>query len=408
MASAKVTLEQVARLAGVSSSTVSRYLSGAHPVAEESGAAIESAIQTLNYRPNLVARGLATGRTMTVGVLTQEIVSTFFNEAMRGVEDGLAGHHYDAVYASGHWQPEVELQRFNSLVGRGVEGVILIHPGIDEAALERHAQTVPMVVVGRGMADSRVCSLGLDHHEGAKQAMQHLLELGHRRIAFIAGPPGRGDADERLRAYTEMLAAAGVPFDARLVAAGNYVEPGGLAAMNMLMLPDRQVFICDTHVNRNPTAEQLAEITLLAAEEMRRFGLTPRVALLSHSSFGSSESGEAQAMRDALALIEQAEPGLEIEGEMQGDAALSPMQLDRAFGGARLKGDANLLVMPNLDAANISYSLLKMAAGNGITVGPILLGAAQPVHIIEPSASVRRIVNMTALAVVDAGSQRAE
>jgi malate dehydrogenase (oxaloacetate-decarboxylating)(NADP+) len=181
-----------------------------------------------------------------------------------------------------------------------------------------------------------------------------------------------------------------------------------LAAMNMLMLPDRQVFICDTQVNRKPTAEQLAEITLLAAEEMRRFGLTPRVAMLSHSSFGSSGCGEAQLMRDALALVETAEPGLEIEGEMQGDAALSPMQLDRAISGARLKGDPNLLVMPNLDAANISYSLLKMAAGNGITVGPILLGAAQPVHIIEPSASVRRIVNMTALAVVDAGSQRVE
>lgn len=245
MASAKVTLEQVARLAGVSSSTVSRYLSGAHPVAQESGAAIESAIRSLNYRPNLVARGLATGRTMTVGVLTQEIVSTFFNEAMRGVEDGLAGHHYDAVFASGHWQPEVELQRFNSLVGRGVEGVILIHPGIDDAALERHALTVPMVVVGRRVAASCVCSLGLDHHEGAKQAMRHLLELGHRRIAFIGGPAGRGDADERHRAYADMLAEAGVPFDARLVAPGNYVESGGLAAMNMLLdrgLPFTAVF----------------------------------------------------------------------------------------------------------------------------------------------------------------------
>jgi malate dehydrogenase (oxaloacetate-decarboxylating)(NADP+) len=215
----------------------------------------------------------------------------------------------------------------------------------------------------------------------------------------------RGDVDAMLcgttGVYTEHL---------RFVSDVIGPRPGvkTLAAMNMLMLPDRQVFICDTQVNRNPTAAQLAEITLLAAEEMRRFGLTPRVALLSHSSFGSSECGEAQVMRDALALIEAAEPGLEIEGEMQGDAALSPMLLDRAMSGARLKGDPNLLVMPNLDAANISYSLLKVAAGNGITVGPILLGAAQPVHIIDQSASVRRIVNMTALAVVDAGSQRAE
>jgi LacI family transcriptional regulator len=235
MSSSKITLEQVARLAGVSTSTVSRHLSGARPVAEDKAAAIEGAIRRLNYRPNLAARGLAMGRTMTVGVLTQEIVSTFFNEAMRGVEDGLAGHDYEAIYASGHWQPEAEMQRFNSLVGRGVDGVILIHPGIDDAALERYAGTVPIVVVGRKLASSRVCSLGFDHYEGAKQAMQHLLELGHRQIAFVGGPPGRHDADERLRAYADMLATAGVAFDARLVAPANYVESGGLAAMNMLL-----------------------------------------------------------------------------------------------------------------------------------------------------------------------------
>jgi len=179
-----------------------------------------------------------------------------------------------------------------------------------------------------------------------------------------------------------------------------------LAAMNMLMLPDRQLFICDTQVNRTPNAEQLAEITVLAADELRRFGITPRAALLSHSSFGSSESPEAQLMRDALALIEARAPDLEIEGEMQGDAALSGGVLAGALSTARLKGPANLLIMPNLDAANISHNLLKVAAGNGITVGPILLGTAKPVHIIEPSASVRRIVNMTALVVVDAASER--
>jgi malate dehydrogenase (oxaloacetate-decarboxylating)(NADP+) len=213
----------------------------------------------------------------------------------------------------------------------------------------------------------------------------------------------RGDVDTLLcgttGVYVEHL---------RFIADVIGLRPGvkTFAAMNMLMLTDRQVFICDTQVNRNPTAEQLAEITLLAAEEMRRFGLMPRAAMLSHSSFGSSECGEAQIMRDALALVERAAPDLEVEGEMQGDAALSPRLLEGAMSGARLKGDPNLLVMPNLDAANISYSLLKMAAGNGITVGPILLGAAKPVHIIEPSASVRRIVNMTALVVVDAASQR--
>jgi malate dehydrogenase (oxaloacetate-decarboxylating)(NADP+) len=179
-----------------------------------------------------------------------------------------------------------------------------------------------------------------------------------------------------------------------------------LAAMNMLMLPNRQVFICDTQVNRYPTAEQLAEMAGLAAEELRRFGITPRVALLSHSSFGSSNSECAQLMRDALRLIEEQWPDLEVEGEMQGDAALSEPMLSRAITGSRLTGQPNLLIMPDIDAANISYNLLKMAAGNGITVGPILLGADRPVHIIEPSSSVRRIVNMTALVVVDAAENR--
>ena len=179
-----------------------------------------------------------------------------------------------------------------------------------------------------------------------------------------------------------------------------------LAAMNMLMLPDRQIFICDTYVNQEPTAEQIAEMTLLAAEEVRRFGLVPSVALLSHSSFGSSDSHSAQKMREALGLIEAAAPDLEVDGEMQGDAALSKPILDSVFPGSRLKTEANLLIMPNVDAANIAFNILKVAGGEGITVGPILLGAAKAVHILTPTASVRRIVNMTALAAVDAGSGR--
>jgi malate dehydrogenase (oxaloacetate-decarboxylating)(NADP+) len=180
------------------------------------------------------------------------------------------------------------------------------------------------------------------------------------------------------------------------------------AAMQMLMLPGRQLFICDTHVNVDPTAEQIAEITLLAAEEVRRFGITPSVALLSHSSFGGSNAPTAVKMREALALVQARDPKLAVEGEMRGDAALSKDILDREFPDSSLPGEANVLVMPNVDAANISYNLLRMAAGGGITVGGILLGAARPVHILTPSATVRRIVNMTALAAVDAGSLRAE
>lgn len=173
-------------------------------------------------------------------------------------------------------------------------------------------------------------------------------------------------------------------------------------AMNTLILPKRTVFICDTYVNLDPTAEQIAEMTVLAAEEIRRFGVAPKAALLSHSSFGTSDAPSAQKMRKALELIREHAPELEIEGEMHGDSALNADLRLANFPRSRLQGEANLLVMPTLDAANIAFNLLKTAAGDGITVGPILLGAAKPVHILTSSATVRRIVNMTALTVVDA------
>jgi malate dehydrogenase (oxaloacetate-decarboxylating)(NADP+) len=178
------------------------------------------------------------------------------------------------------------------------------------------------------------------------------------------------------------------------------------AAMNAVIMPDRTVFIADTYVNADPTAEQVAEITLLAAEEIRRFGIVPKAALLSHSSFGSSTNPQAKKMQAALALINAMEPELEVDGEMHGDAALSEEVRGAMFPDSRLKGVANLLVMPTLDAANISFNLLKIAAGSGLTLGPILLGIARPAHILTPSATVRRIVNMTALTVVDASVER--
>ena len=180
------------------------------------------------------------------------------------------------------------------------------------------------------------------------------------------------------------------------------------AAMNALLLPKRTVFICDTYVNYDPTAEQIAEMTLLAAGEIRRFGILPKVALLSHSSFGAADTPTAVKMRRALRLIEEQAPDLEIEGEMHGDAAISEEIRRQVFPNSRLKGEANLLVMPTLDAANIAFNLLKTAAGDGITIGPILLGAARPVHIVTPSATVRRIVNMSALTVVGAETQLGE
>jgi malate dehydrogenase (oxaloacetate-decarboxylating)(NADP+) len=173
-------------------------------------------------------------------------------------------------------------------------------------------------------------------------------------------------------------------------------------AMNLLMLPERTVFIADTYVNYDPTAEQLADMTLLAAEEIRNFGMQPKVALLSHSTFGTEDTPTSLKMRRVLALLNERAPELEVEGEMHGDAALDEQIRLKAFPNSRLRGPANLLVMPTLDAANIGFNLLKVAAGDNLTIGPILLGVAKPVNILTPTATVRRIVNMTALTVVDA------
>ncbi len=187
------------------------------------------------------------------------------------------------------------------------------------------------------------------------------------------------------------------------------LAPGArqFAAMNLLLLTKRMLVVTDTYVNENPSAEEVAEIARMAAEELRRFGIEPSLALLSHSNFGSSESTSARKMRRASEILHEMCPDLNFDGEMHGDAALSAEIRDKVHPDSRLKGDANLLVMPNLDAANISFNLMKMANGDGVSVGPILLGAAKAVQILTPSATVRRLVNITALAVVDAKESRA-
>jgi malate dehydrogenase (oxaloacetate-decarboxylating)(NADP+) len=178
------------------------------------------------------------------------------------------------------------------------------------------------------------------------------------------------------------------------------------ACMNGLMLPGRQVFLVDTHVNYDPSAEQLCEITTMAAEEMMRFGIKPKAALLSHSNFGSSDQPSALKMRRTLQLLRESAPWLEVDGEMHGDIALDPKARQTVMPHSTLSGEANLLVLPNIDAANISYNLLKTAAGGNIAIGPVLLGAAKPVHILTASTTVRRIVNMTALTIADANASR--
>jgi malate dehydrogenase (oxaloacetate-decarboxylating)(NADP+) len=173
------------------------------------------------------------------------------------------------------------------------------------------------------------------------------------------------------------------------------------AALSVLILQKGTYFICDTYVNENPSAEQLAGFTRLACDAIRRFGMEPKVALLSHSNFGSSNSTSALKMRKALELLRRQAPDLEVDGEMHSDSALSEAIRSRIFPDSRLKGQANLLVMPTLDAANIAFNLIKVL-GDGLSVGPILLGAAKPAYVVTPSITTRGLVNVSALAVVDA------
>jgi malate dehydrogenase (oxaloacetate-decarboxylating)(NADP+) len=180
-------------------------------------------------------------------------------------------------------------------------------------------------------------------------------------------------------------------------------RPGvrNMAAMNALILPRGTLFICDTYVHADPSAHQIAEMAVMAADVVRRFGVKPKIALVSHSNFGGSDNPSAVKMREALQLIQDRDPSLQVEGEMQADAAISPVIRERLFPNAQFKEPANLLIMPNLDAANIAFNLVKTLA-DGVSVGPILLGSSKPAHILPPSTTVRGIVNMSALAVVEA------
>jgi len=229
------------------------------------------------------------------------------------------------------------------------------------------------------------------------------LEMRRRTTLIAAMLLRKGEGDGML-CGTISTAARHLQYIDRVI--GHAPGASVYAAMNGLILTDRQLFIVDTHINLDPTAEQLAEITRMAAAAMRRFGIEPKVALLSHSNFGSSPAPSAQKMRDTLALLREQAPDLEVDGEMHGDCALSEAQRREILPQSTLQGPANLLVCPNLDSANIAYNLLKTAAGNNVAIGPVLLGCAAPVHILTPSATVRRIVNLTALTVAEANAAR--
>jgi LacI family transcriptional regulator len=230
-----VTLEMVAQAAGVSPSTVSRILNGTASVSAAKRQAVDSAIQRLGFRPNPVARGLAGGRTLSIGVLTQTISSPFYGEALRGIEDQLEPAGYIPTFVSGHWNEKDERKALDALLARRVDGVIVLAGSLPSEALQKYALQLPMVVIGRELQGPGLASLNFDNHGGGFIATQHLLECGHRRIAFIAGDPQQRDALQRLAGYRQALARARIAFDPALVLPGDFTEVGGLLAVNRLL-----------------------------------------------------------------------------------------------------------------------------------------------------------------------------
>jgi len=330
-------------------------------------------------------------------------------DAMRPIFSAAKRNPASVIYAEG--EDERVLRAAQVVVDEGIARPLLV--GRPELIVERIAEYGLRLKPGKDCevvdqqdpavyTDAAELHWSLNKRDGVSRAVAE-VEMRSRTTLLSAALVRLGRADALLcgtfgRTLAHLLSVR------RIIGLREGVRTLGM--MQMLMLPEHQLFICDTHVNRDPSAEQVAEIALLAAEEVRRFGLTPRVAMLSHSAFGSSEVPEACKMREATRLVHERDPDLAVEGEMRGDAALSPAILAHEMPDSVFPGPANVLVMPNVDAANISYNLLRMAAGHGITVGGILLGAARPAHVLTPSATVRRIVNMTALAVADAGSER--
>jgi len=228
------TVIDVARHAGVSPSTVSRILNGTAKVADSKRDAVMAAIKALNFAPNQMAQSLKHGRTMTIGIVVQDISSPFFDELLHGVDDGLKGTGYASVIVSGHWNAEEEADRIRLLLARKVDGIILLSGRMTDASVLRFSAQRPIVSTGRVLSTNRAVGFKLDNEYGAWTAVRHLIELGHRRIAHLSGPADNRDATERLEGYKRALKEADIPFDPRLVVEGDLHESGGLLAMNRL------------------------------------------------------------------------------------------------------------------------------------------------------------------------------
>lgn len=235
LADSPPTLEMVAKEAGVSMATVSRIINGTAKVSAERKHAVDAAIAKLNFRPNAAARGLALGKSMTIGVITQAIDSPFYGEGLRGIEDYLQERGYAALFMSGNWNEQDEARCMAELLSRRVDGIIIFSGRLEDAELASYAKQVPIVVSGRRLMAPGIFSLPVDDEEGAMLATRHLVQLGHRRIAFIAGILDHPDATERFKGYRRALADAGIPHDPKLVAPGDFHEEGGVEATLRLL-----------------------------------------------------------------------------------------------------------------------------------------------------------------------------
>ena len=309
------------------------------------------------------------------------------------------------VYAEG--EDERVLRAVQIAVDEKLSVPILVgRPAVIERGIKRHGLRIRIgedITVVNPDHDERYREYWQAYHQLTRRQgvtpQYAKLEMRRRTTLIAAMLLKKGEADG-LICGTISTTARHLHYIDRVIGRRAGVDVYG--AMSGLILPGRQVFIVDTHINLDPSAGQLAEITALAAEQLRAFGLVPKAALLSHSNFGSSDAPSALKMRESLALLQRRLPDLEVDGEMHGDCALDEAARKAMLADSTLRGSANLLVCPNLDSANIAYNLLKSAAGNNVAIGPILLGCAAPAHILTPAATVRRIVNMTALTVVEA------
>jgi len=234
-ASSSATLHEVARAAGVSPATVSRFVNGTAKVSEDKRASIEQAIRTLHYKPNRVAQNLKAGSSKTIGVLTQSFVSVYFNETMTGIEDVMKPAGYALLIMSGHWRADQEAERVEVLIGRRVDGVAILTGNLADRQIVDFSQRVPIVAFGRQLGGPQLRGFCLDHYRAACEAVAFLIEQGHRRIAFIAGPPEHADAQARLAGYRDTLARYGLTRDPALEVQGDFLESGGLLAVNHLL-----------------------------------------------------------------------------------------------------------------------------------------------------------------------------